>query len=144
MTTHARPDLTATLEDIGCRMTAPRRRVVDLLEHKHSAFGAEELLGELPGVGRATVYRTIRLLLDAGAICKSSLPDGSPRYTVDQAHHHHHAVCVRCGRVEEFRLSAIERLLRAAREQVPGVVVGHRLELYITCDACLASEPASP
>jgi Fur family ferric uptake transcriptional regulator len=141
MTTQARPRLTATLEDLGCRITGPRRRLMAVLEGKAGAFGAEELLDDLPGVGRATVYRTIKLLLGAGALCKTSLPDGSPRYTVDQAHHHHHhAVCVRCGRVEEFRHSTVERLLRAVQREVPGVVVGHRLELYITCDSCLAVE----
>jgi Fe2+ or Zn2+ uptake regulation protein len=140
MTAHTRPDLTATLEDMGCRMTQPRRRVVALLERKRNAFSAGELLAELPSVGRATVYRTIKLLLKAGAVCKSALPDGSPRYTVDQAHHHHHAVCVRCGRVEEFRHSSVERLLRAMRGEISGVVVGHRLELYINCNVCLAAE----
>jgi Fur family ferric uptake transcriptional regulator len=141
MTTRTAPDLIATLEDIGCRITGSRRRVVALLEGKSGAFGAEELTTALPGVGRATVYRTIKLLLEAGALCKTSLPDGSPRYTLDQPHHHHHAVCERCGRVEEFRHSSVERLLRAVKSEVPGTMVGHKLEIYIVCDDCLESRP---
>jgi Fe2+ or Zn2+ uptake regulation protein len=142
MTTRIAPDLIATLEDIGCRITDSRRRLAALLESKPGAFGAEELAAALPGVGRATVYRTIKLLLEAGALCKTSLPDGSPRYTLDQPHHHHHAVCERCGRVEEFRHSSVERLLRALKSEVPGTVVGHKLEIYIICDDCLAAGPA--
>jgi Fur family ferric uptake transcriptional regulator len=122
-------------------MTVPRRRLIDVLEAKDHAFGAEELLADVPGVGRATVYRTIKLLLNAGAVCKTSLADGSPRYTVDRANHHHHAVCVVCGRVAEFRHSAVERMLRTMQSAVPGTLVGHRLELYIRCDSCLAATP---
>ena len=57
MTTPAKQDLAATLEDLGCRMTVARRRLVRVLEAKQHAFGAEELLADVPGVGRATVYR---------------------------------------------------------------------------------------
>lgn len=140
MTTHPTLDLLATLEDLGCRVTGPRRQLVAILEARHDAFAPDDILADLPGVGRATVYRTIKLLLDAGALCKTSLPDGSPRYIVGQTHHHHHVVCVRCGRVDEFRHSAVERMLQAMRSEVPGELVGHRLELYMTCDSCLASE----
>jgi Fe2+ or Zn2+ uptake regulation protein len=136
LTTQTKPDLTEILEDLGCRITAPRRRMLQLLENRHHAFAAEELLADLPEVGRATVYRTIKLLLDAGALCRSSLPDGSPRYTLDQSRHHHHVVCVQCGRVEEFRHSSVERMLRSMRGEIPGELVGHRLELYMLCNQC--------
>ena len=136
MTTRKKPDLTETLEDLGCRITAPRRRVLRLLESRLDAFAAEDLLVDLPDVGRATVYRTIKLLLNAGALCKSSLPNGSPRYTLDQSRHHHHVVCVQCGRVEEFRHSSVERMLRSMRSEIPGELIGHRLELYMLCDQC--------
>ena len=57
MTTQTKPDLTEILEDLGCRMTGPRRRMLELLESRHDAFAAEELLVDLPGVGRATVRK---------------------------------------------------------------------------------------
>ena len=98
----------------------------------------EEVCAEVPGVGRATVYRTIKLLLDAGAICKLTLPDGTPKYSLGRAQHHHHTVCVRCGSVGEFRHATVERLLRAMGAEIPGEIVGHRMELYITCPVCLA------
>ena len=63
-------DLLATLEDQGYRVTVPRRRLLSLLSSKQEGFSVEELCGEVPGVGRATVYRTVKLLLDSGAICK--------------------------------------------------------------------------
>ena len=102
-----------------------------------SAFTAEEISTELPGVGRATVYRTIKLLLEAGVICKLALPDGAPKYTLARIEHHHHTVCVRCGAVDEFRDVTIERVLRTIGSEISGEIVGHRIEFYITCQDCL-------
>ena len=134
-------DLMAVLEDRGYRSTGARRDVVNLLAKKVEGFSAEEISGELPGVGRATVYRTIRLLLDAGVICKLALPNGAPKYSLARVEHHHHTVCVKCGTVGEFRAVTIERLLRAIGGDISGEIVGHRIEFYITCDECLAGPP---
>ena len=139
-TMHARPDLVAALEDLGQRMTGQRARLAQYLETKPGAFSAEEINAELPGVGRATIYRTLKLLVDAGALCKTAMPDGSPRYKVDDAIHHHHVVCTSCGKVDEFRHPAVERMLRAMRQEVPGEIVGHRLEIFVTCESCQGSQ----
>jgi Fur family ferric uptake transcriptional regulator len=136
-------DLLATLEDQGHRVTVPRRRLLSLLSSKQEGFSVEELCSEVPDVGRATVYRTVKLLLDSGAICKLTLPDGTPKYSLGRAQHHHHTVCVRCGSVGEFRHATVERLLRAMGDEVPGEIVGHRMELYVTCPECLSQAGSS-
>ena len=118
-------------------MTGPRRIVAGLVGQKQEGFRAEEIYSELSVVGRATVYRTIKLLLDAGVICKLSLPDGAPKYSLARAEHHHHTICVKCDTVGEFRDTAIERLLRTIGEHISGEIVGHRMEFYITCKDCL-------
>ena len=134
----AKPDLMAVLEDRGHRSTGPRRDVIGLLDSKAEGFSAEEICLELPAVGRATVYRTIRLLLEAGVVCKLALPNGAPKYTLARVEHHHHTVCVSCGTVGEFRDVTIERVLRAIGQDISGEIVGHRIEFYITCQQCLA------
>lgn len=139
----SRPNLMAVLEDQGYRSTAPRRAIVRLLERKQTGFTAEDVCSDLPSVGRATVYRTIRLLLDAGVICKLALMDGTPMYSLSRIEHHHHTVCVKCGIVGEFRATTIERLLRAVGDDIPGDIVGHRIEFYVTCDRCLQDENAA-
>lgn len=142
MTTHAGSDLRAALEDHGQRMTGQRVLLARYLESKEDAFSAEQIRADLPGVGRATIYRTLKILVDAGALCKTQLPDGSPRYKRDDPVHHHHVVCTTCGKVGEFRHPSVERMLRAMQDEVPGTMVGHRLEIFITCDECLQSSPA--
>ena len=137
------PSLTAALEDRGYRLTLSRQAIVDLLEQKHEGFTAEGLSEELPLVSRATVYRTIKVLLEAGAVCKLAAIDGSIVYSVSRTgHHHHHYVCVNCGAVEEFSAAAVERMLRSIAAELPGQVVDHRIELYVACDPCPAGEGA--
>ena len=132
----ARPDLLAVLEDGGYRITAPRRSVIAALGRKDEGFTAEELCDELTDVGRATVYRTIKLLQKAGVICKLAMPDGAPKYSLARIEHHHHTVCVKCSAVGEFRHATIERLLRAVGREISGEIVGHRLEVFTVCGVC--------
>ena len=140
LSVRASPDLLATLEDRGYRVTRPRREVIGLLGKKQEGFSAEEVCSELPGVGRATVYRSIKLLLEAGVICKLVLPTGGSKYSLARGEHHHHTVCVTCGTVGEFRDSTVERVLRTIGADIPGKIVGHRMEFYITCQDCLAEK----
>ncbi|MCH7626717.1 MAG: transcriptional repressor [Chloroflexi bacterium] len=135
----ARHDLLAVLEDNGHRVTNPRRSVISLLEDKSDGFSAEEISHELPGVGRATVYRTIKLLLEAGVICKLVLPNGGSKYSLARVEHHHHTLCIKCGTVGEFRDTMIERLVRAIGEHISGEIVGHRMEFHVICEQCLAA-----
>ncbi len=137
-TAEARFDIMDILEDRGYRATRPRYAVVQALYGKSEGFTAEEIIDELPGVGRATVFRTLKLLMEVGVVCKLNLLDGAPRYSLSRVEHHHHTVCVNCGNVGEFRAATIERILRGLNGDIPGDVVGHRIELYITCNRCLA------
>ncbi len=142
MTTIQTPrlNITAILEDRGYRSTAPRLAIIQILEGKQEGFTAEEIGNELPWVGRATIFRTIKLLMEVGVICKLNLMDGAPKYSMSRIEHHHHTVCVKCGNVGEFRAATIERLMRAIGDDIPGEIVGHRIELYVTCNQCIRDE----
>ena len=130
----------AVLEGRGVRATSPRKVITNLLERKQGAFTIDVLSEELPSVGRATVYRTVKLLLEEGVVCKLAMMDGSHVFSVSRAgRHHHHYVCVKCGAVKEFRAASIEQLLWSIGADVPGRVVDHRIELYVACDYCPAS-----
>ena len=132
-----RPDLLAAIEDGGYRLTSARRRISKTIEMFEEGFTAESVLNDVPGVGRATVFRTIRLLLDAGLLCRLPMPDGSTRYNLTRVDHHHHTLCVSCGTVSEFRDSTIERLVRSIGREIRGEIVGHRMEFEILCEGCL-------
>ena len=135
-----RPDILAVLEDNGYRITEPRREIVHALAGRGEGFTAEEIVTELPQVGRATIFRTLKLLLETGAICRLNMLDGAPRYSLSRVEHHHHTVCVRCGLVAEFRAATLERMMRAIGAEVPGEIVGHRIDLYVVCPSCMEQE----
>ena len=132
------PDIMAMLEDLGHRSTGPRRDVIHVIGQKLDSFSAAQICDELPAVGRATVYRTVKLLLEAGVVCKLAMPNGEPTYTLARIEHHHHTICVGCGTVGEFRDATIERLMKTIGSDISGEIVGHRMEFFITCQDCLA------
>jgi len=135
----SQPNAIAALEDAGLRITGQRRQVVAAIERRDGGFSAEDIAGELEGVGRATVYRTLKLLVKADVICKLALPDGTPMYSPSRLEHHHHSVCTSCGAVEEFRDTTVERFLRSLTREIEGEIVGHRMEIFIRCLSCLDS-----
>ncbi len=138
-TAYNESNILAALEDHGNRMTWPRRELAATLARRSESFSAEDIVADLPSLGRATVYRTLRLLVGAGVLCKAVMPDGSPRYSLDDSfHHHHHLVCVSCGRIDEFRHPAVERVIRLMKNELVREFIGHRLELYHRCEACQA------
>lgn len=130
----------ATLRKLGIRATGPRRAVARYLAGLKGSFQAESVARDLPGVGRATIYRTLKLLTEAGVLCKTTMHDGSPRYSFDSSSHHHHLICSTCGSVSEFHDSPLEELLHELAGRVPGKVLGHRVEFYITCSECIGPD----
>ena len=132
-------DAIAALEDAGLRITGQRRQVVAAIDRRDAGFTAEDLATELGGVGRATVYRTLKLLVEADVICKLALPDGTPMYSTSRVEHHHHSVCTSCGAVEEFRDTTVERVLRSLNREIAGEIIGHRMDVFIRCLACINS-----
>ena len=133
----SRPDIMAILEDRGYRSTVPRRAIVRVIEDMQEGFTAEDVVRNLPTIGRATVFRTLKLFLETGIICRLNLLDGAPRYMLSRVEHHHHTVCVNCGKVGEFRAATVERLMRIIGDDLSGEIIGHRIELYVVCEQCI-------
>lgn len=107
--------LRSSLHDRGQRLTPQRQRVLVLFEQigEGTHLSAEEvhqrLLRASERVSLATVYRTLRLLSSMGRLQELELPEGGRRFELagDSTRDHHHLVCVRCGRTEEFENTAV-------------------------------------
>ncbi len=104
-------------------------------------FTAESVCELVPHIGRATVYRTVRMLQGVDFLCKVVLPNGEMAYAVSNVVaklHHHHAVCTVCGRVRKFSAESIEQAIRAlsASDEEIGDVIDHRIEVYDVCLQC--------
>ncbi len=134
--------LLETLEDQGYRDTMPRRAVVQAIAGQERHFTAEELREQLPGVGRATVFRALKLLVESGMVCRVLLEDGNLHYQVSHRGHHHHLLCVQCGASQDLVGCDIESPLRQVAALHNFQVSGHWLEVYGRCQACQSAQPA--
>jgi Fe2+ or Zn2+ uptake regulation protein len=124
------------LRDQGFKITSPRYQVIEHVVGREENFTAEELATELSPVGRATVYRTIKILLDQGFICRIVLGDGSVCYRLSHKAHHHHLVCLSCGATEDIDLSDVEAVMAHVRDATEYEVLDHRIEVYGLCPRC--------
>ncbi len=127
------------LEMRGHRLTPSRRAVLKAVIDSAPHFTPEELLHRLPQVGRATVFRTLRLLLDLNVVCRVLMEDGSLRYRPSPLRaggHHHHLVCTQCGRVEDFTRCDVSALVDELAQSTEYDIEGHWLEVYGRCASC--------
>ena len=128
------------LEMRGHRITASRRRVLDAILAQPAHFTVDDVLRSVRGVGRATVFRTIKLLVDLNLVCRVLLDDATLHYRLSTRGHHHHLVCIDCGRVEDFTNCDVRGLVRDLSRATDYEIEGHWLEVYGRCSACRASE----
>jgi Fe2+ or Zn2+ uptake regulation protein len=128
------------LELRGHRMTGSRRRVIDAILLAPAQFTADDILHELPDVGRATVFRTMKLLLDLNVVCRVLLEDGTLHYRLSTRGHHHHLVCRSCGRVEDFSRCDVSALVEELRRNTEYEIQSHWLEVYGRCASCRVQE----
>jgi Fe2+ or Zn2+ uptake regulation protein len=123
------------LQDTGYRLTGPRRNVVEALERVQPC-SIEDLCAELPGVGRATVFRTVKLLQELDVVCRVPMEDGTVRYQIAEGGHHHHLVCRSCGSVTEFADPDLDRRITGQAKSARFQLEGHSVELYGVCARC--------
>ncbi len=133
--------IAVTLGGAGHRLTAPRLAVADLVAargggHFTAADIAADVRSRHSRIGRATIFRTIDLLVEIGAIERIDLPDGEHAYVACQTQHHHHVVCTGCGRSTGVDDKELRAALGTIGRATGYVIDDHRLELYGRCPAC--------
>jgi Fur family ferric uptake transcriptional regulator len=98
-----------------------------------------------PGIGLATVYRTLNLLTQMGLIRKFNFGDGRSRYeltTKSEKGHHHHLVCTQCGRIIDYNdfmekeVKFIKELEAELADKHKFKINSHQIYFYGLCDKC--------
>jgi Fur family transcriptional regulator, ferric uptake regulator len=137
LTAHTSPARTVeqACADLNLRMTRPRRIIVDLLDSAQDHPDVVELHRRAsqvdPRISLSTVYRTVKMLEERGAVARHQFGDGRARYETNAAVHHDHLINVEDGGVIEFRSEEIERLQEEIARQHGFSIVSHRLEIYV-------------
>jgi Fur family ferric uptake transcriptional regulator len=125
----------------GFRWTQQRQLIAKVALKNHGHFAAEELLelcaSEMSGVSRATVYRTLTMLEQAGFVEGLDTGDGRRKFEHTLGHEHHdHMVCTECGTIIEFRDARLERRQELAAEEHGFEILSHSLKLFGMCKSC--------
>ena len=133
----------------GLRSTRQRDIILDFFLATHQHVSVEELYLKIkaahPGIGSATVYRTLKLFVEAGLAREVLLHDGQTRYEhVVEGEHHDHLVCTSCNAVIEFENETIEKLQDDIATRHGFFIKSHKLEIYGLCARCRAALNPSP
>ena len=122
-----------------------RDLVVDTFLDAENHLGLEAILERArrrdPSVSFTTVYRTMRLLVEAGLVQERDFGSGSALYELSHGRQHHdHLICERCGLVEEFVNEKIEELQERVASKHGFELRRHRHDLFGLCSRCQARE----
>ena len=119
------------------RNTVQRRAIHKVLEQTGRPMGPPEIYEAArepaPGLGIATVYRTIKRLLDDGFLATVELPGEAPRYELAGKEHHHHFRCSNCNRV--FDLTGCPQTFKQILPRGFSLE-GHEIFLFGRCMDC--------
>ncbi len=133
--------LSEYLSGQGLRSTNQRAAIVKVFMEAPRHLSADELYARVrkthPGIGYATIYRTLKLLAGAGLAEERRFEDSFTRFEYTNIDvHHDHLICTRCGVVIEFGNEQIEALQHDVAREKGFNVQSHKLELYGLCEAC--------
>jgi Fur family ferric uptake transcriptional regulator len=127
------------------RLTAARAAIVEAALERRGHFPIEDLVADLRRRGirgsKATVYRTLPLLTEAGILQTAVIAGDTRSYeSAFGRAHHDHLVCSGCGKVVEFEFDAIEILQREVAARHGFTLEAHLHQLVGRCAACRAKE----
>lgn len=127
------------LKKAGLRSTAPRLKILEILENapvRHLA--AEDVYKNLlelkEDIGLATVYRVLTQFENAGLVIRHSFEGGRSVFELDDEGHHDHMLCLECGEVFEFFDRVIEERQRQVSKDAGFVLEDHSLYMYGICE----------
>ena len=138
-------DLRRKLQERQHKMTPQRQIVLQIfLDHPGEHLSAEDVHGLLRDkqieIGLATVYRSLELLSELSILQKMEFGDGCNRYEVNaldpDVHHHHHLICVTCGKVTEFEDDLLDHLEKNIASKCGFKTIGHQVKFLGYCKEC--------
>lgn len=132
--------LTAHMRAHSLKLTRQRELILRCFLEAEGHKSVEELLSLTrridKGIGPATVYRTMKLFVQAGIASERRFAEGASLYEADvdgHDEHHDHLICRDCGRILEFENPEIERLQEEVARSLGFELSDHRMELFGAC-----------
>lgn len=131
------------LRQRGHRITPKVRAVLKLFLERESVLDPLEVRARLKkqfkGIGLPTIYRILESLGNCGILLTAANPERQLRYYLCRdldVGHHHHFICLQCGKVEEVNLCLMEELECYVKRRLKATVQNHLLQIEGLCAKC--------
>jgi Fur family ferric uptake transcriptional regulator len=127
----------------GLKATRQRELIARAFFATNTHISAEALYRRVSGrdrrIGLVTVYRTLKLLKEAGLAHERQFGEGRALFEhASSERHHDHMICTHCGKIVEFENCEIEELQEQVARKLSFTIQYHKLELYGQCSDCRA------
>jgi Fur family ferric uptake transcriptional regulator len=134
------------LRQRGLNRSTRRDLVVSIFLASNKHLSVDDLYAlvrrKAPGIGRTTVYRTLKLLESAG-LAQALVLQGETRFERElNRRHHDHFICNGCSSIFEFSSDEIEALQEEEARKIGFRIEGHKHQVFGKCSKCLAAEKA--
>jgi Fur family ferric uptake transcriptional regulator len=132
------------LREQGLPVTPQREAVADAIFSSHGHLSVEDIEAALRGggerIGKATIYRTVEILVRSGLVEEHDFGEGFKRYEhlFGQTPVHEHLICINCHTVVEFLSPEMLRVEEETARTHGFLPTRHRLEIYGLCADCQA------
>ncbi len=124
----------------GHKLTQPRRAVLKVIADSGASLSPAEIYARARKLyaktGLVTVYRTLDVLAECGAVRKVHQADDCHSYALASEGHAHHVICEKCHAVTEFDNCDLADLFKAVQKRTGFKIEGHWLELFGLCPDC--------
>jgi Fur family transcriptional regulator, ferric uptake regulator len=126
------------IKNAGLKNTPARTAVIKVLKSAKSPIDVEKIIEEVnkeTAVNQATIYRILDLYTKKGIVERVELGEGKYRYEL-QAKHHHHLVCINCGKIEDVEVEKLSEIEDKIKDKKGFQVKSHSLEFFGLCKNC--------
>ncbi len=133
--------LRGQLRERGVPFTQQREAIAQVLFESTDHLSADEMAVALQArgehLGKATIYRTLGLLVEVGLATEHDFDEGFKRYQMRAGvAHHDHLICTSCGTVTEFQHPGLESLQDDVSDEHEFEAISRQLKIYGVCSAC--------
>jgi Fur family transcriptional regulator, ferric uptake regulator len=141
MNSHTIISIITQLKARGHRLTTARKAIIGIFEANHRPISAEQvnelLITDNININKSTLYREIDFLITQNIIKHIQLQEKTKRYELIHLHHHHHLICQKCHKIENFDIeNCIEDVLSKVTAEHSFLINEHILDIYGICKQC--------